>query len=265
MDKPRWATLGVTVPSWFEPLYGPGGTNPGNDTVAQLLRPFPQYLDIGGSNNSKCSCLENLGISTYNSFQAKLERRFRNGLNLLASYTYSKTLTNADSSIPVFSGFSSNQFAAQNPFNHNHRRPLVIRIRPTRWSSATSYELPAGRGKAHFNQGVASKILGGWAVSGVLRYQSGTPTVLNTFVNSPPGTDGAFRLSVVPGVPILAPTNGSFNPTITKHDQYYPGRPPKWLQREPGRDIQPSARLYKRRRYGLKHKQFLQLRRVHRS
>jgi hypothetical protein len=209
------ATLGVTVPSWFEPLYGPGGTNPGNDTVAQLLRPFPQYLDIGGSNNSKCSCLENLGVSTYNSFQAKLERRFRNGLNLLTSYTYSKTLTNADSAIPVFSGFSSNQFAAQNPFNPLSQKALSYQDTPHTLVISYLYELPAGRGKAHFSQGVASKVLGGWAVSGVLRYQSGTPTVLNTFVNSPPGTDGAFRLSIVPGVPILAPNHGSFNPTIT--------------------------------------------------
>jgi len=220
------ATLGVTVPSWFEPLYGPGGTNPGNDTVAQLLRPFPQYLDIGGSNNGKCSCLENLGISTYNSFQAKLERRFRNGLNLLASYTYSKTLTNADSAIPVFSGFSSNQFAAQNPFNPQSQKALSYQDTPHTLVISYLYELPAGRGKAHFSQGVASKILGGWAVSGVLRYQSGTPTVLNTFVNSPPGTDGAFRLSIVPGVPILAPNHGSFNPTITNKTPSIPNPQP---------------------------------------
>jgi hypothetical protein len=209
-------SVGVTtVPGWFQSLYGVGGAAAGNDTVAQLLRPFPQYLDIGGSNNSKCSCLENLGVSTYNSFQAKLERRFRNGLNLLASYTYSKTLTNADSAIPVFSGFASNQFAAQNPFNPLSQKALSYQDTPHTLVISYLYELPAGRGKAHFSQGVASKVLGGWAVSGVLRYQSGTPTVLNTFVNSPPGTDGAFRLSIVPGVPILAPNHGSFNPTIT--------------------------------------------------
>jgi hypothetical protein len=207
------ATLGVTVPSWFEPLYGPGGTNPGNDTVAQLLRPYPQYLDIGGSNNGKCSCLENLGVSSYNSFQAKLERRFRNGLNLLASYTFSKTITNADSAIPVFSGFASNDFAAQNPFNPSSQKALSYQDTPHTLVISYLYELPAGPGKAHLNQGVASKVLGGWSLGGVLRYQSGTPTILNTFVPSPPGTDGAFRLSLVPGVPILAPNHGSFNAT----------------------------------------------------
>lgn len=209
------AGLGVSVPSWFEPLYGPTGVNPGNDTVAQALRPFPQYLDIGGSNNNMCSCLENLGISSYNAFQAKLERRFRNGLNLLASYTFSKTLTNADSAIPVFSGFSSNEFAAQDPFNPKTQKALSYQDTPHMLVLSYLYELPAGPGKKYMNHGVASKILGGWEIGGVQRYQSGTPTVLNTFVESPPGTDGAFRLSLVPGVPLLAPNHGSFNGTTT--------------------------------------------------
>jgi hypothetical protein len=199
--------LGVTVPSWFVPLYG------SNALVGQLLRPFPQYLAIGGSNNNMCSCLENLGISTYNAFQAKLERRFRNGLNLLASYTFSKTLTNADSAIPVFSGFQSNQFAAQDPFNPKTQKGYSFQDTPHMLVLSYIYELPAGPGKKYLNHGVASKVLGGWQVGGVQRYQSGTPTVLNNYnVASAPFTDGAFRNSLVPGQPILAANHGSFNP-----------------------------------------------------
>jgi len=201
------AGLGVTVPGWFETLYSPTG----QDTVGQLLRPFPQYLDIGGSNNNMCSCLENLGISRYDAFQAKLERRFRNGLNVLASYTFSKTLTNADSAIPVFSGFSSNQFAAQDPFNPQSQKALSYQDTPHMLVLSYIYELPVGPGKKYLNHGVASKILGGWQVAGVQRYQSGTPTVLNTFAPSAPQTDGAFRYSIIPGVPILAPNHGSFD------------------------------------------------------
>jgi hypothetical protein len=200
--------LGVTVPSWFVPLYG------SNALVGQLLRPYPQFLDIGGSNNNMCSCLENLGVSTYNAFQAKLERRFRNGLNLLASYTFSKTLTNADSAIPVFSGFSSNEFAAQNPFNPASQKALSYQDTPHMLVLSYIYELPAGPGKKYLNHGVASKVLGGWQVGGVQRYQSGTPTVLNTNAPSPPFTDGAFRYNLVPGQPLLAPNHGSFNPTL---------------------------------------------------
>ena len=201
----------TSVPSWFEQLYG--GTT--NNTVAQFLRPFPQYLDIGGSNNGKCSCLENLGISTYNAFQAKLERRFRNGLNLLASYTFSKTLTNADSAIPVFSGFQSNEFAAQNPFNPASQKALSFQDTPHMLVLSYLYQLPAGPGKKYLNHGVASKVLGGWQIGAVQRYQSGTPTVFNPNAESPPGTDGAFRYEILPGVPILAPNHASFNPSLT--------------------------------------------------
>jgi hypothetical protein len=203
-------SLGVTVPSWFGPLYG------SNAVVGQLLRPYPQYLDIGGSNNNMCSCLENLGISSYNALQVKLERRFRNGLNLLASYTFSKTLTNADSAIPVFSGFSSNEFSAQNPFNPLSQKALSYQDTPHMLVLSYLYELPVGPGKRYVSHGgVAGKVLGGWQVGGVQRYQSGTPTVFNTNAPGPtPFVDGSFRYNIVPGQPLLAPNHGSFNPAL---------------------------------------------------
>ena len=39
--------------------------------------------------------LENSGISNYNSFQAKLERRFLKGITFMASYTYGKAMTDS--------------------------------------------------------------------------------------------------------------------------------------------------------------------------
>src|SRR5260370_10199749 len=40
--KATLATLGVTVPSWVDPLYASSG----NNTLGQLLRPFPHYQGI---------------------------------------------------------------------------------------------------------------------------------------------------------------------------------------------------------------------------
>jgi len=197
------ASLGVTVPSWFEPLYGPSG----KDLVGQLLRPHPQFQSIG----TNC-CLENLGQSTYNALQAKLERRFRNGLNLLASYTFSKTLTDADSSFPTFTGFNSNVFGAQNPYNLKAEKSVSFQDIPHTFVLSYLYELPAGPGKKHFNHGVASKVLGGWQVGGVHRYQNGSPVVINEFATSPNFTGGNYRFTIIPGVPLISPNASSFNP-----------------------------------------------------
>jgi hypothetical protein len=197
------ASLGITEPSWFRPLYG--NTEP----IGQLLRPFPQYQDIGTS-----CCLENVGQSTFNALEVKLERRFRNGLNLLASYTFSKTLTDADSTFPTFSAFASNNFGAQNPFNLKSEKALSYQDTPHAVVISYLYELPAGPGKKYLSHGAASKVLGGWQVGGVQRYQSGSPVIFNSFAQSPPFSGGNFKYSRVPGVPIFSPNKSSFNPSL---------------------------------------------------
>ncbi|HYM79119.1 MAG TPA: carboxypeptidase regulatory-like domain-containing protein [Candidatus Dormibacteraeota bacterium] len=185
------SSLGITVPSWFVPGWAPSG----NDTIGQLLRPFPQYWSI----TTNC-CLENLGQSTYNALQTKLERRFRNGLNLLASYTYSKTITDADSSFSTLTGFNSNVFGAQNPYNLRGEKAVSYQDIPHAFVVSYLYELPVGPGKRHFNHGVASKALGGWQISGSHRYQSGSPAVINEYATSNPYSGGNYRFSLVPGM-----------------------------------------------------------------
>jgi len=185
------SSLGVAVPSWFTPGWGSGS---GNNVIGQLLRPLPQYSTI----TTNC-CLENLGQSTYNALQTKLERRFRNGLNLLASYTYSKTITDADSSFSTETGFNSNVFGAQNPYNLRGEKALSYQDVPHAFVVSYMYELPAGHGKRYFNHGVGSKILGGWQISGVHRYQSGAPAVINEYATSNPYSGGNYRFSLIPG------------------------------------------------------------------
>ncbi len=197
------ASLGVTVPSWFIPLYG------SSEPIGQALRPFQQYQDIG----TNC-CLENVGQSTFNALEAKLERRFRNGLNLIASYTFSKTLTDADSSFPFFSAFASNNFGAQNPFNLKTEKALSYQDTPHAVVISYLYELPAGPGKKYLSHGPASKVLGGWQIGAVHRYQSGSPVIFNSFAKSPRGSGGNFKYTRVPGVPIYSPNKSSFNPAL---------------------------------------------------
>jgi len=201
------ATLGISVPSWFSPLWNPSNDPNGADTLGQLLRPHPQYASIDSST------LENVGQSTFNALQVKAERRFRNGLNLLASYTFSKTLTDADSSFPVFTGFNSQVFGAQNPYNLRAEKAVSYQDIPHTFVLSYLYELPAGPGKRYLSHGVASRVLGGWQVGGVHRYQSGSPVLINAFATSiSPYGSGNIRFSQIPGVPLISPNANHFDP-----------------------------------------------------
>ncbi len=198
--------LGVTVPPWFVAGWGEPQTG-GFATVGQLLRPFPQYFNISTS-----CCLENLGQSTYHALEAKVERRFRNGLNLLASYTFSKTLTDADSAFHTLSGFNSHNFGAQNPYNLKGEKSLSYQDIPHTFVLSYLYEFPVGPGKRYLNHGVASKIAGGWQVGAVHRYQSGNPTVIEeNFQRFNPYFQGEYRFSRIPGVSPFG--SGSWSPS----------------------------------------------------
>jgi len=183
------SSFGITVPSWFTPGWGSGSSQ---NVIGQLLRPFPQY----GAITTSC-CLENLGQSTYNALEGKLERRFHNGLNLLASYTFSKTLTDADSSFSTETGFNSSVFGAQNPYNLRGEKALSYQDIPQTFVLSYLYELPVGPGKKYLTHGVASKVLGGWQVSGIQRYQSGSPTVINEYATANPFSTGNYRYSLI--------------------------------------------------------------------
>jgi len=217
------AALGLTVPSWFVPLW----SGSGEDQLGQLLRAFPQYRGVDTST------LENVGQSTYNALIVKTERRFRNGLNLLASYTFSKSLTDADSAFPVFTGFNSNVFGAQNPYNLKGEKSVSYQDVPHALVISYLYELPAGPGKKFFNHGVGSKVLGGWQVGGVHRYQSGAPVLINAAAHNNPFISGNIRLSRVPGVSILAPNAGSFNPLLSTNNGCSPNPDGTFSQSDP--------------------------------
>src|SRR5207248_7618338 len=55
-------------------------------SVAQALRPYPQYLNIANNSNPN-------GNSTYNALQVKLTKRLSHGVTVQGAYTWAKTLT----------------------------------------------------------------------------------------------------------------------------------------------------------------------------
>jgi hypothetical protein len=122
---------------------------------------------------------ENVVSSHYNSLQAKLDKRFSNGLSFLASYTWSHSIDGAS----VFFGSGANGTTIFPQDNYNLRAErgnsdFDIRHRLS-WSF--TYELPV----LH----AVPKLLGeGWQVGGILTLQTGQPfSVLTGSGNSGTG------------------------------------------------------------------------------
>jgi hypothetical protein len=131
------------------------GTPLNGGTIArqQLLRPFPQFTNVTAQQM-------NDGRSNFHMFQARLERRFSNGLSLLANYLYAKLierrsyLNDADTAL---------------------EKRIAGEDRPQRIVISGTYDLPFGRGKSlASNVGPwMNRLVGGWIVNGIYTWNPG--------------------------------------------------------------------------------------------
>ncbi len=168
-----------------------------NGNVQQALRPFPQYGYIA----TDC-CLQNVGHSSYEALISSLERRFRAGLNLQASYTWSKDITNADSSLP---GTNAGVNQVQNPFDPKSTKSLSIQDIPNTFVVSYLYELPFGKDKAFLNvhNAVVRSLISGFEIGGVQRYQSGQPISFGGATGIP-GWDNFIEFTRIPSASLAS-------------------------------------------------------------
>ena len=176
----------------------PYATFNNNANYFQALRPFPQYDYIA----TDC-CLQNVGHSSYDALIASLERRFSQGLNLQASYTWSKHITNADSSLP---GINAGVVQEQDPANPKTTKALSIQDIPNTFVVSYIYELPFGKGKqfANFGNPLLRAAVSGFEIGGVQRYQSGQPLSF-ACATGIPGFQNCIYFSRVPGSSLASP------------------------------------------------------------
>ena len=130
--------------------------------VAQALRPFPQYQAIEYRDVP-------VGKSQYHSVQLKLDKRFSSGLQFRTFYVWAQLHNNrAESGQRGGAG-------VQNPINTQAGEwALSGDDVPHAFVFSGTYELPFGRN----SQGWVSKLLKGWTLNGILRYDSGRPLLI---------------------------------------------------------------------------------------
>jgi hypothetical protein len=150
--------------------------------------PFPNFYAITDRSTS--------AQADYHSLQLELSHRLTNGLSFDSAYTWAKNLSDNQGSNGSFTGSSFvDEQGGYNPtdsFNRHLDYGNVSGTRRNRWLSSAIYELPFGRGK-RFGGGMnrfADLAVGGWQLSNIFLYQSGTflTAILPGYDIDPSGT-----------------------------------------------------------------------------
>lgn len=150
-DQKTIDTLSASVPN---PFFGLNPVYPRTITVADLLRPYPQFGDITET--------QPIGYSWYHSLQVRGEKRFAQGYMAGVSYTWSKFME------------ATSFLNAGDPVLN---RALSSLDRPHRLNLQGIVELPFGRGRrfaSHLARPLDG-IIGGWQLNTIFTYQSGSP------------------------------------------------------------------------------------------
>jgi hypothetical protein len=215
------AVLNSKVGSATANQYGIVAPYPGfSGTVAQALRPFPQYAYIdtfaGEGDHS--------GHSTYHSGLIRFEKR-AGQVTIQTSYVFSKLLTDADSywgnnlgGNVNASGGGGGCCLAADQYNRRLEKSIGEFDVTHDFKAGFVWDVPIGKGRMYLTHGPAAWILGGWGINGVLTYATGLPVALTSSYVLPIYTSQGSKGRSTPYITSYTgwqPNwNGSFDPSI---------------------------------------------------
>ncbi|PWU05088.1 MAG: hypothetical protein C5B51_15510 [Terriglobia bacterium] len=164
---------------------------PLNSTVAQSLRPFPQFSGA----TSLVPLWAPLGSTWYDSLQAKVTKRFSHGLDFTYAFTWSKELDNINT---LTNGTTVYPTDVQ---NRKLAKAISANSRPFISGLGVNYTLPKwGKNKA------MSLVVRDWTIGAFLQYASGLPIAPPAANANPTMAAITFQSTVqnrVPGQPLF--------------------------------------------------------------
>ena len=202
VGSPAAIAAGVTAPfPTFNSLWG------SRATVAQALRPFPQYAAI----DTYAGQGDHSGHSTYHAAILKLQKRFSHGLTFNASYVFSKILTDSDT---AWGGGYAADF-----FNRHLEKSIGAYDVSHDFKFAATYDLPFGKGQRFLSKGAVGYLIGNWRISTINLYASGTPVGVSSSYTLPIYANGAGGrvapyVNSYTGWQPSSWKNGSFDPSV---------------------------------------------------
>jgi hypothetical protein len=185
----------VAPPGGFHVPYGPNGPTviPAGAPIGSVapgglnlvgLRPYssPTCNPFSGVNCpadgvpvfTDIFAEDTIATSSYNAFEAMLEKRFSKGLQFQAAYTFSKSMDEASSFEETL-----------DPFNFRNSRALSLFNSAQRFVISYFWDLPIPK-----HSGWVGKVANDWAISGITEFQSGFPIRLsNDSINASSDTE----------------------------------------------------------------------------
>ncbi len=174
--------LTAFVPNPFAGLIPGTGLNGATVQRQQLLVAFPQFTGV-----TQRSVPE--GSSYLHALQARLEKRFSHGLQLLANYFYGKLIERTE------------RLNASDPFLSKRIGEYDVSYR---FVISGSWDVPIGKGKTWplRSGALLDRVIGGWNVNFIYTWQPGPPLSLGNVIYyggdlriKPRALDGAFDVT----------------------------------------------------------------------
>lgn len=140
-------------------------------TIPNDFTPYPQYAKDGMTGSYHDA------DSTYHAFQLAVQDKLGRSLNWSLSYTLAKSMDNSSMN-PIltwgsFAGFGGN--GVQDVYNLRANWGRSAFDQRQSLGATFTYQLPIGYGQKFMNQGVASRVVGGWKVNAVVAASTGAP------------------------------------------------------------------------------------------
>jgi hypothetical protein len=162
-------------------------------TIAQTLVAFPQYSGVSDTWGT------NVANISYNSLQVSLAQRESHGLSYTFNYTWSRNIGDdgtfrAGYDLPSGSVSNTGQSFHQNRIE----RSLTITDMTHNISAYGLWMLPFGRGKIGGDHFMVRALAGGWSISTIYQFTSGTPFVPTYGGCTAPPDSGTCELDLNP-------------------------------------------------------------------
>jgi hypothetical protein len=194
------------------------------------LQQYPQFgTGSYGAGNGVLVHGDPIGDSEYSSLQTKVQKRMTQHFTTLASFTWSKLMT--DDGNPPLGFVGAHGGAPQDTKNMSLEHSVSPQDVKYQFTWQASYDLPMGKGRALNLNGLGNAILGGWTANGVFYLSSGVPIASPTSGVAPSYFNQRADMTCDPskGAPHTAATWFKSDCFALPASPFVPGNAPAYL------------------------------------